>query len=75
MSDDTVDIVKVVSAYVPGLTSSGRLRKGTCPFHDQAALRPPDFVVDPERGTWHCFGECDAGGDVLDFVQRVVARK
>ncbi len=28
-------------------------------------------MVDPDRGTWHCFGSCSTGGDVIEFVRRV----
>lgn len=62
-----LDIVDVVSSYVPELKKSGRTFKAPCPFHNE---RTPSFVVDPERQTWHCFGACSTGGDVLEFVRR-----
>ncbi|MBK8046357.1 MAG: DNA primase [Anaerolineales bacterium] len=61
-----VDIVDVVSRYTP-LKRAGSIYKGNCPFHNE---RTPSFVVFPHTGTWHCFGACATGGDVITFVMR-----
>ena len=60
------DIVELVGETVP-LKSSGRNFKANCPFHNE---RTPSFYIFPERQSWHCFGACAAGGDVLSFVMR-----
>ncbi len=60
------NIVEVVGAYVQ-LLPAGKNYKALCPFHQE---KTPSFYVSPEKGMWHCFG-CGAGGDVLDFVQRM----
>ena len=63
-----LDIVETVGGYVPNLKRSGRTWKANCPFHNE---RTPSFIVDPVRNSWHCFGACSTGGDVIEFVRRV----
>ena len=63
-----LNIVETVAGYVPTLKKSGRTYKALCPFHNE---RTPSFNVDPGRGTWHCFGACSTGGDVIEFVRRI----
>ena len=62
-----LDIVETVGSYVPNLKRSGRTWKANCPFHSE---RTPSFIVDPGRNSWHCFGACSTGGDVIEFVRR-----
>ncbi len=62
-----IDIVSYVQRYVPSLKKSGRNYKACCPFHNE---KTPSFVVNPERGTWHCFGACAEGGDLFSFAQK-----
>ena len=61
-----LDIVDVISPYV-SLRKTGRTHKGLCPFHNE---KTPSFVVNPERQSWHCFGACATGGDLITFVMR-----
>lgn len=62
-----LDIVDLVSESVQ-LRRSGKNYTGFCPFHPNT--RTPSFVVFPETGTWHCFGQCNEGGDIFRFVMK-----
>jgi DNA primase len=62
-----IDIHDVVAETVM-LKQSGRSYTGMCPFH--ANTNTPAFVVWPDEGRWRCFGACNEGGDVIDFVMR-----
>ena len=57
----------VVEAAGVRLRGRGRVRQGVCPFHEEAE---GSFTVYADTERWYCFG-CGAGGDVLDFVQRI----
>jgi DNA primase len=61
-----VDIVEVVSQFVPLKRTAGSNWKGLCPFH---AEKTPSFNVNPAKGIFHCFG-CGVGGDVFGFLMR-----
>lgn len=61
-----LDIAEYIQRYVP-LKKAGRTLKAPCPFH---AEKTPSFVVDPARQTWHCYGACSTGGDVIEFAMK-----
>ena len=56
-----------VEAAGVALRGKGRVRQGVCPFHEEAE---GSFTVYADSEKFYCFG-CGAGGDVLDFVQRM----
>ncbi len=62
-----VDIVRVVSEYVPRLEKRGARYVGLCPFHNE---KTPSFTVHATHQFYKCFG-CGAGGDVIQFVMEI----
>ncbi len=61
-----IDIVDLVAEQV-ALQRSGRTFKARCPFHQE---NTPSFIVDPDRQTWRCFGQCSEGGDAFSWVMK-----
>ena len=60
---DRADIVDVIGGYVE-LKKKGVNYTACCPLHQE---KTPSFMVNPARGTWHCFG-CGKGGNVIGFL-------
>ncbi len=60
-------IEEVVRTRVSTLKRAGHLWVACCPFHDE---KSPSFKVDPDRGTWRCYGACGEGGDAISFIQK-----
>ena len=63
---DRLNIVEVVSAYVP-LTKKGGNYWGLCPFHHE---KTPSFSVSEEKQIFHCFG-CGKGGGAIRFIMEI----
>ena len=64
---ERADIVRVVEQSGVRLEKRGAGYVACCPFHSE---RTPSFHVNPARQTWHCFGACQEGGDVLSYVMK-----
>ncbi|MBU4277095.1 MAG: DNA primase [Proteobacteria bacterium] len=62
---NAANIAEVIGRRVK-LSTAGRTLKGLCPFHGDT---DPSFIVNRERGTWHCFG-CGEGGNVFTFLMK-----
>ena len=61
------DIVDVIEGYTR-LRKSGKNFTGCCPIHQD---HNPSLTVYPDSQTWHCFGACGRGGDVISFIEAV----
>jgi len=59
------DLVQYVRGRGVSLKPSGSRLKACCPFH---ADTTPSFFVDADKQTWHCFGACARGGDIIAYV-------
>jgi len=62
-----LDIVEVISKYVPNVKRAGRSYKANCPFHNE---KTPSFIITPDMQIFKCFG-CGEGGDVISFIQKI----
>ena len=63
---DKLSIMDVVGAQVK-LKRAGKSLQGLCPFHKE---KTPSFHVNPDRGSYHCFG-CGEGGDIFTFTEKI----
>lgn len=63
------DILDIVENYVDDLYRTGDKYIGFCPFHPDGNTK--SFVVYPETNSWYCFGACNKGGDVNNFIQEL----
>ena len=68
---ERITLEMVLSRYgiLNELKKSGNNLIGRCPIHKGS--NPRQFSVDPERNIFNCFGNCQSGGNILDFVSKM----
>lgn len=66
----SVSMAQVLGRYglLDRLHRSGYSLSGACPIH--AGHNPMQFRVSLSKNCWICFGDCHAGGSIVDFVSR-----
>ena len=67
-----ITMEQVLAHYGVLDTFSGLGKKnlsGPCPIHKGS--NPTQFRVDTEKNIWHCFSECERGGNTLDFIAKM----
>ena len=62
-----VSLERLAEAHGVTFTRHGADLIGRCPFHED---KTPSLVITPGKNLWHCFGACQAGGTVIDWVMR-----
>ena len=62
-----ISLVALVEARGVQLTGSRHNLVGRCCLHDD---KTPSLIVDGEKGVWHCFGACQTGGSVIDWIMK-----
>lgn len=63
-----IPLVEFVQERGITLKKQGADFVGLCPFHDD---HEPSLVITPETNLWHCFGACNTGGSVIDFLMKL----
>ena len=63
-----VPLTAVLERYgiLSELKRSGTQLHGVCPIHHGRNRK--QFVVDPQKNLWRCFGDCDRGGSSIELV-------
>jgi len=67
----SVSIEQVLGRYglLETLRRSGDSLSGVCPVHH--GHNPTQFRVSLAKNCWICFGDCNGGGSIVDFVSRM----
>jgi DNA primase len=66
-----VSMEQVLTRYglLERLRRNGENLTGVCPLHQ--GHNPTQFNVSLTKNCWICFGDCHAGGSIIDFVSRM----
>lgn len=62
-----VSVQRLAESIGIELKSHGQDLIGLCPFHDD---HEPSLVITPSKNLWHCLGQCQRGGSVIDWVMK-----
>jgi DNA primase len=67
----SVSLEQVLGRYglLEKLRRSGDSLSGVCPVH--RGHNPTQFRVNLVKNCWICFGDCNGGGSIVDFVSRM----
>ena len=66
----TIGMSQVLAWLGIDLKQSGQHQlRGACPIHNGSSDR--QFVVSTDKNLWHCFGDCNGGGDIIELVARL----
>ena len=67
-----VSIVQILERYgdLPSLSKSGNGDRlsGACPIH--GGTNKTHFRASISKNCWNCFGKCQCGGNIIDFVSK-----
>lgn len=61
-----IDLGELIQSYGVEVRRMGSGLKCRCPFHNE---KTPSFMINVEKGLYHCFG-CGAAGSAFTFVQQ-----
>ena len=67
----SADLAVVAGRYTRLLRAGPGKLKGCCPLHQE---KSPSFYVYEDTQTWHCFGACGTGGDIVTLLQGLKAQ-
>lgn len=62
-----MEYLNIYEKYVGSIRKIGKSYMALCPFHSDTN---PSLKIDPERGTFYCFG-CNAKGKLNDFLDKL----
>ncbi|MFZ2664043.1 MAG: toprim domain-containing protein [Patescibacteria group bacterium] len=62
-----IPIQRLAEARGIKLKPQGKDLVGLCPFHED---HNPSLIITPSINIWHCMGECNMGGSVIDWVMK-----
>lgn len=61
----SVNMTDVAEYYGIKINNSGFC---CCPFHNE---KTASLKIYPNKRGWYCYGRCNSGGDVIDFVRKL----